>query len=278
MFKECLKHNIVPFIIYDDLKLYYYRGLQYWHKEQEYLKDTCLLAQDRFKKYLDYFNVNTKVIPQYNDIFSRKAAEGNAVWQVDLSDKFMFHAPVIATCPDGDINNIKFTFMQNLNAAIAWQSAHEQDFKNNIWLTDGMAQMLNLGHQKGKHGIVITTLDRETKEPTTMYLYNANSLFGLDGQRVLRSQYEKKVPQTEIVKKDRIMYTFMDEMAKAIPQEKAAAGCAKPAKERINLYALAKQCYERAVKLVENDVSKGTVQHSQHKEKTVEQETSSRTR
>ena len=57
MFKECLKNNIVPFIIEDDLKLFYYRGLREWPAEKGYLMDTCLTAQDRFKKYLDYFRI-----------------------------------------------------------------------------------------------------------------------------------------------------------------------------------------------------------------------------
>jgi Fic family protein len=57
MFKECLKHNIVPFIIEDNLKLFYYRGLKEWHKEQGFLTDTCLTAQDRYKVYLDYFRI-----------------------------------------------------------------------------------------------------------------------------------------------------------------------------------------------------------------------------
>lgn len=57
LFKECLKNNIVPFIIDDDLKLFYYRGLKEWKQEQGYLTDTCLTAQDKFKKYLDYFRI-----------------------------------------------------------------------------------------------------------------------------------------------------------------------------------------------------------------------------
>lgn len=57
MFKECLKHNIVPFIIEDDLKMFYYRGLKEWDHENGYLKDTCLSAQDRYKAYLDYFRI-----------------------------------------------------------------------------------------------------------------------------------------------------------------------------------------------------------------------------
>lgn len=57
LFKECLKHNIVPFIIQDDLKLFYYRGLKEWDNEKGFLLDTCLTAQDRFKAYLDYFRI-----------------------------------------------------------------------------------------------------------------------------------------------------------------------------------------------------------------------------
>lgn len=57
MFKECLKYNIVPFIIEDNLKMFYYRGLKEWNDENGYLTDTCLTAQDRFKAYLDYFRI-----------------------------------------------------------------------------------------------------------------------------------------------------------------------------------------------------------------------------
>ena len=57
LFKECLKNNIVPFIIEDDLKMFYYRGLHEWNHEHGYLVDTCLTAQDRFKAYLDYFRI-----------------------------------------------------------------------------------------------------------------------------------------------------------------------------------------------------------------------------
>lgn len=57
LFKECLKHHIVPFIIEDRLKFYYYRGLSEWDKEKGYLTDTCLMAQDQYKAYLDYFQI-----------------------------------------------------------------------------------------------------------------------------------------------------------------------------------------------------------------------------
>ncbi len=57
MFKECLKYNIVPFIIEDNLKMFYYRGLKEWDNEKGFLTDTCLTAQDRYKAYLDYFRI-----------------------------------------------------------------------------------------------------------------------------------------------------------------------------------------------------------------------------
>ena len=57
LFKECLRNGIVPFIIEDDMKMYYYRGLREWRNERRYLRDPCLAAQDRFKKYLDYYGV-----------------------------------------------------------------------------------------------------------------------------------------------------------------------------------------------------------------------------
>lgn len=58
MFKECLKYSIVPFIIDDDLKFFYYRGLHEWSNEKGYLVGTCITAQDRFKKILEYFRID----------------------------------------------------------------------------------------------------------------------------------------------------------------------------------------------------------------------------
>ena len=58
MFKECLKHGIVPFIIEDKIKMFYYRGLKEWNQEKGYLTDTVLSAQDTFKAYLDYFRIS----------------------------------------------------------------------------------------------------------------------------------------------------------------------------------------------------------------------------
>jgi Fic family protein len=57
MFKECLSNDVVPFIIADDMKAFYYRGLAEWDTEKGYLADTCLAAQDRFKSALDYFRI-----------------------------------------------------------------------------------------------------------------------------------------------------------------------------------------------------------------------------
>ena len=56
-FKECLKNNIVPFIILDSKKMFYYRGLKNWNKERGWLIDTCLDGQDTVKAYLDYFGI-----------------------------------------------------------------------------------------------------------------------------------------------------------------------------------------------------------------------------
>jgi Fic family protein len=58
MFKECLANDIVPFIITDELKMFYYRGLHEWGHINGYLMDTCLTAQDQYKSLLDYFNID----------------------------------------------------------------------------------------------------------------------------------------------------------------------------------------------------------------------------
>ena len=57
MFKECLKHNIVPFIITEELKMYYYRGIKNWKTERGFLRDTCFTGQDAMKATLDYFGI-----------------------------------------------------------------------------------------------------------------------------------------------------------------------------------------------------------------------------
>ena len=57
MFKECLANGIVPFIITDELKMFYYRGLREWGHINGFLTDTCLSAQDQYKSLLDYFKI-----------------------------------------------------------------------------------------------------------------------------------------------------------------------------------------------------------------------------
>lgn len=57
IFRECLRNNIVPFIVTDDMKYLYYRGLKEWDNEKGYLRDTCLSAQDKMKAYFDYFEI-----------------------------------------------------------------------------------------------------------------------------------------------------------------------------------------------------------------------------
>ena len=58
MFWQCLQSNTVPFIITDDLRLFYYRGIQKWGNINGYLRDTCLTAQDNFKGVLDYYRIS----------------------------------------------------------------------------------------------------------------------------------------------------------------------------------------------------------------------------
>ena len=57
MFKECLANNVVPFIIDEYHKMFYYRGLKEWKNEKGFLLDTCLSCQDKYKKWLEYFNI-----------------------------------------------------------------------------------------------------------------------------------------------------------------------------------------------------------------------------
>lgn len=64
MFKECLKNNILPFIIDHEHKLFYYRGLQEYRSEKGYLMDTCLSAQDRYETEVAYFFPELKNEPE----------------------------------------------------------------------------------------------------------------------------------------------------------------------------------------------------------------------
>lgn len=58
MFKECLKHNIMPFYIDDRFKAQYYNGLKVWKEERGFLLETCLFGQDLYKQILDYFKID----------------------------------------------------------------------------------------------------------------------------------------------------------------------------------------------------------------------------
>ena len=60
MFWQCLQNGIVPFIITEELRLFYYRGIQHWGKVDGYLRDTCLTAQDNYKALLDYFKIKNR--------------------------------------------------------------------------------------------------------------------------------------------------------------------------------------------------------------------------
>lgn len=60
MFRECLRHDYVPFIITEELKMYYYNGLRNWPHIKGFLTDTCLTAQDHFKLLLDKFRISYK--------------------------------------------------------------------------------------------------------------------------------------------------------------------------------------------------------------------------
>jgi len=60
MFKDGLANGIVPFIIDEALKLFYYRGLREWRRIKEYLLDTCLTAQDNYKAILKYFEISVE--------------------------------------------------------------------------------------------------------------------------------------------------------------------------------------------------------------------------
>ena len=55
LFRECLRNNITPFIIDDNHKQFYYRGLKEFRSVRGYLIDTCLSAQDTYKRWVNYF-------------------------------------------------------------------------------------------------------------------------------------------------------------------------------------------------------------------------------
>ena len=57
IFWQCLQSGIVPFIITEELRMFYYRGLQNWGRINGYLHDTCLTAQDEYKRVMEYFKI-----------------------------------------------------------------------------------------------------------------------------------------------------------------------------------------------------------------------------
>lgn len=57
LFWQCLQSGQVPFIITEDLRLFYYRGIRNWGQTNGYLRDICLTAQDHYKALLDYFKM-----------------------------------------------------------------------------------------------------------------------------------------------------------------------------------------------------------------------------
>ena len=105
--KECLKNNIVPFIIGEDLKFFYYRGLSNYKKEKGFLVDTCLSAQDRFKTYLDYFKIS------YNNwefILKEGRPPFFVAWIYNLSAKKLLNAKIFHTRS----SNLNFIFLNIL--------------------------------------------------------------------------------------------------------------------------------------------------------------------
>lgn len=69
MFKECLKNNIIPFVIDEEHRLFYYRGLKEYPNTKGFLIDTCLSCQDKFKEILKYFEISSK---NQNSNFKKK--------------------------------------------------------------------------------------------------------------------------------------------------------------------------------------------------------------
>ena len=92
--KECLKNNIVPFIIGEDLKFFYYKGLSNYKKERGFLVDTCLSAQDRFKRYLDYFKIS---YDKWEFILKEGRPPFFVAWIYNLSAKKLLIAKIFHT-------------------------------------------------------------------------------------------------------------------------------------------------------------------------------------
>ena len=87
LFKECLKYNMVPFIIEDQWKMFYYRGLKEWENEKGYLRDTCLAAQDKYKAYLEYFRCFIDYSYLWNNGFSVLLNRRNIIFSDNICEK-----------------------------------------------------------------------------------------------------------------------------------------------------------------------------------------------
>jgi len=57
-FKECLRHGIIPFTIDEEIKMFYYRGLNEWNETRGYLIDTCKTGQDKYKRMLNVYDIS----------------------------------------------------------------------------------------------------------------------------------------------------------------------------------------------------------------------------
>lgn len=105
--KECLKNNIVPFIISENLKFFYYKGLSNYKKERGFLVDTCLSAQDRFKTYLDYFKIS---YDKWEFILKEGRPPFFVAWIYNLSAKKLLIAKIYHTRS----SNLNFIFLNIL--------------------------------------------------------------------------------------------------------------------------------------------------------------------
>jgi fido (protein-threonine AMPylation protein) len=116
MFKECLKYDIMPFIIYHEHKLFYYRGLKEFAYEKGYLNDTCLSAQDRYKATVAYFypefqsDTQTRAKPDTTPIIPELV---NLFWNHDTNILDMDHCRdlvILTTLKRGSFEQIQLIF------------------------------------------------------------------------------------------------------------------------------------------------------------------------
>ena len=195
-----------------------------------------------------------------------KISEGKVAWQDNSPEKQPVRMPVIVGAANGTAD-MKFSYMKGFNALTAIQSAYEQDFKSNCWLTKEAIKDLDLHHKEAMHGIVLTAIDKNTQERVSIPLYNASSLYG-EGIPVVFNNLKSEIPFAERNKQDKLAVLLVEEFAKAMPQEKAIAERAKPKGEkRENLYAVAKDCYNAAVNRNFRQTQEAKNQHSEEYER-----------